>query len=37
MQDGGEVGWVDITHGDKSLHIAFRNIGAVMVEGFQEG
>ena len=32
-----EVGWIDITHGGKSLHIAFGDIGAVMFEGFQEG
>ena len=35
--DGMGVGWVDIAHGGKSLHIAFGDIDAVMFEGFQEG
>ena len=29
------VVWADIPHGDKSLHIAFGDIGAVMFEGLK--
>ena len=29
------VGWVDIAHGGKSLHVASWDIGAVMFEGFR--
>ena len=31
------MGWADIAHEGKSLHIAFRDIDAVMFEGFQGG
>ena len=31
------VGWADIAHGGKSLHIALGDIDAVMFEGSQEG
>ena len=30
------VGWVGITHGGKSLHMVFWDIGYAMFEGFQE-
>ena len=29
------MGWVDIAHGVKSLHITFGDIDAVMLGGFQ--
>ena len=31
------MGWVDIAHRGKSLHIAYGDIDAVMLEGFQGG
>ena len=31
------VGWFDIAHGGKSLHIALGVIDAVIFKGFQEG